>query len=174
MYENNRSFERAMTLAALSGLKIALGPAFLSASQRRPEARTWALAALGEMFLDKIGVFPARYRPALLIPHTLAGAWVAHESMKADGVNDPYAAAMGAVVAAGVAAVAPMLRITGSKVLGIPDPILGLAEDYFALRMGTEATGLSLDEISDTARSSLEEVRDRVVMPALQSAGIGV
>jgi len=173
MYENNKSFERAMTLAALSGLKIALGPAFLSASRRRPEAQTWALAALGEMFLDKIGVFPARYRPALLIPHTLAGAWVAHESMKADGVDDPYAAAMGAVVAAGVAAVAPMVRITGSKILGIPDPILGLAEDYFALRMGTEATGLSLGEVSETARCSLEDVRDRVVMPALQSAGIG-
>jgi hypothetical protein len=172
MYENNKSFERAMTLAALSGLKIALGPAFLAASQRRPEARSWALAALGEMFLDKIGVFPARYRPMLLIPHTLAGAWVAHESMKADGVNDPYAAAMGAVVAAGVAAVAPMVRITGSKVLGIPDPILGLAEDYFALRMGTEATGLTLGEVTDTARDSLEDVRDRVVMPALHSAGI--
>jgi len=98
---------------------------------------------------------------------------VAHESMKADGVNDPYAAAMGAVVAAGVAAVAPMVRITGSKILGIPDPILGLAEDYFALRMGTEATGLSLGEVSETARCSLEDVRDRVVMPALQSAGIG-
>jgi hypothetical protein len=173
MYENNKSFERAMTLAALSGLKIALGPAFLAASQRRPEARTWALAALGEMFLDKVGVFPARFRPSLLIPHTLAGAWVAHESMKADGVDDPYAAAMGAVVAAGVAAVAPMLRITGSKVLRIPDPVLGLVEDYLALRLGAEATGLSMNEIGDTARDSLEEVRDRV-MPALQSAGIGV
>ena len=29
------------------------------------------MAALGEMFLDKVGVFPPRYRPALLIPHTL-------------------------------------------------------------------------------------------------------
>jgi len=165
-------FERAMTLAALSGFKIALGPAFLSTSQNRPEARNWVMAALGEMFLDKVGVFPARFRPSLLIPHTLAGAWVAHESMKADGGDDPYAAAMGAVVAAGVAAVAPMVRITGSKVLGIPDPLLGLAEDYLALRLGTEVMGLSMNHVTDAARDSLEGVRDQV-MPALHAAGIG-
>ena len=130
------------------------------------------LAALGEMFLDKLGVFPPRYRPMLLIPHTLAGAWVAHESLKADGVDDPYAAAMGAVVAAGVAAVAPMVRMTGSKVLGIPDPLLGVVEDYLALRLGTQAMGLSMNEVTDAAKESVEGVREQV-MPALQSAGIG-
>jgi len=123
------------------------------------------------MFLDKIGVFPARFRPSLLIPHTLAGAWVAHESMKADGVDDPYAAAMGAVVAAGVAAVAPMVRITGSKVLGIPDPLLGLAEDYLALRLGSQALDVPMSQVTEAARDSLEEVRDRV-MPALHAAGV--
>jgi len=173
-YENERKpFERAMTLAALSGLKIALGPAFLATSQRCPESRNWVLAALGEMVLDKVGVLPARFRPSLLIPHTLAGAWVAHQSLKADGVDDPYAVAMGAVVAAGVAAVAPMVRITGSKVLGIPDPLLGIAEDYLALRLGTQAMGLSMNNVGDAAMDSLEGVRDQV-MPALQSAGIGV
>jgi hypothetical protein len=172
MNENKSSFERAMTLAALSGFKIALGPAFLATAQRRPEARNWVMAALGEMFLDKIGVFPARFRPSLLIPHTLAGAWVAHESMKADGAEDPYAAAMGAVVAAGVAAVAPMVQITGSKVLGIPDPLLGLAEDYLALRLGSQAMNVPMSQVTDAARNSLEDVRDQV-MPALHAAGIG-
>jgi hypothetical protein len=68
------------------------------------------LAALGEMVLDKVGVFPPRYRPPLLIPHALAGAWVAHESLREEGVDDPWGAAMGAVVAAGVSAVAPIVR----------------------------------------------------------------
>lgn len=172
MNGNKSSFERAMTLAALSGFKIALGPAFLATAQRRPDARNWVMAALGEMFLDKVGVFPARFRPSLLIPHTLAGAWVAHESMKADGVDDPYAAAMGAVVAAGVAAVAPMVRITGSKVLGIPDPLLGLAEDYLALRLGSQALDVPMSQVTEAARDSLECVRDQV-MPALHAAGIG-
>lgn len=165
-------FERAMTLAALSGLKIALGPAFLFTSRNRPGASNWVMAALGEMVLDKVGVFPSRFRPALLIPHTLAGAWVAHESLKEDGVDDPWAAAMGAVVAAGVASVAPMVRITGHKVLGIPDMLLGLAEDYVALRLGSEATGLSMDQMTDAAKGTVDEVRHHV-MPALQSVGIG-
>jgi len=168
----NKARERALTLAALSGLKIALGPAFLATARRRPDAKNWVTAALGEMFLDKVGVFPPRYRPLLLIPHPVAGAWVAHESMKADGVDDPYAAALGAVVAAGVAAVAPMLRMTGSKVLGIPDPLLGLAEDYLAIRMGSEAMGLSMDDVTEAARDSLGDARG-MVMPTLQSVGIG-
>jgi hypothetical protein len=173
MYSNNPSFERAMTLAALSGLKVALGPAFLARKENWPGSRNWVLAALGEMFLDKVGVFPSRFRPALLIPHTLAGAWVAHESLKADGVDDPYAAAMGAVVAAGVAAVAPMVRITGSSVLGVPDPLLGLAEDYLALKLGTQAMDMSMDELTGIARETFEGVKEQV-MPALQSVGVDV
>jgi len=171
MHGERQAFERAMTLAALSGLKIALGPAFLSTSRRTPGSRSWVLAALGEMFLDKVGVFPPRYRPSLLIPHTLAGAWVARESMRADGVDDPWAAVTGAVVAAGVASVAPMLRITGSKVLGIPDPLLGLAEDYLALRMGTRAMGMSMDDVTEVARETFEEVKEQV-RPALESVGV--
>jgi len=170
MHDKRQSFERAMTLAALSGLKIALGPAFLATSRRTPGSRYWVMAALGEMFLDKVGVFPPRYRPALLVPHTLAGAWVAHESMKADGVDDAWAALTGAVVAAGVASVAPMVRIAGSRVLGVPDPLLGVAEDYLALRMGTRATGMSMDDVTGVARETFEEVKGQV-RPALESVG---
>jgi hypothetical protein len=171
MADTNRAYERAMTLAALSGLKIALGPAFLTTAHRRPGNHNWVLAALGEMFLDKIGVFPSRFRLPLLIPHTLAGAWVASESMKEDGVDDPWAAPMGAVVAAGVAAVAPMVRITGSRVLGIPDPLLGVAEDYLALRLGTQAMDLSMDQIAETAKETVSELGERV-KPALEKAGV--
>src|SRR3954454_13545193 len=138
MPNTTKPFERAMALAALSGLKIALGPAFLTTAWRRPESRSWMMAALGEMVLDKVGVFPSRSRLPLLIPHALAGAWVARESMREDGVDDPWAAPMGAVVAAGVSTIAPMIRITASKVLGIPDVLLGLGEDYLALQVGTQ------------------------------------
>ena len=171
MADTNRAYERAMTLAALSGLKIALGPAFLKTAHRRPGSQNWVLAALGEMFLDKIGVFPARFRLPLLIPHTLAGAWVASESMKADGVDDPWAAPMGGIVAAGVATVAPMVRITGSRILGIPDPLLGVAEDYVALRLGTQAMDLSMEQVAETAKETVSELGERV-MPALQEAGM--
>jgi hypothetical protein len=164
--------ERAMALAALSGAKIALGPAFLATARRRPHAGTWVAAALGEMFLDKLGVFPARFRPSLLIPHTLAGAWVARESLREDGIDDPSAALKGAVVAAGVACVAPMVRIALHKGLGIPDAVLGAAEDYLALRFGTQAMGMQMDELPDIAKDAVGEIGDRM-MPALQSVGVG-
>jgi hypothetical protein len=166
-------FERAMTLAALSGLKIALGPAFLKTKQRSPQAKAWVMAAIGEMLLDKVGVFPARFRPALLIPHTIAGAWVAHESMKEDGVEDPSALAMGAVVAAGFACVAPMVRIAGSRVLGVPDVLLGLAEDYMALQLGSRAMGMSMEQLTDAAKDAVEGVTDQI-KPALHSVGVEV
>ncbi|MHC5536807.1 hypothetical protein ACYOEI_00875, partial [Singulisphaera rosea] len=79
---------------------------------------------------------------------------------------------MGAAVAAGAALIAPMLRYSLRKVLGIPDPILAVAEDYIALRIGTEAVGLSMDEVTQVAREAVEDIKDQVV-PALQSVGAG-
>ena len=194
MPDTNRPFERAMALAALSGLKIALGPAFLLSARNRPGSRNWVMGAMGEMLLDKLGVFPSRSRLPLLIPHTLAGAWVARESMREDGVEDPWAAPAGAVVAAGVSTIVPMIRITASKGLGIPDVLLALAEDYLALKLGTQAMGMSMDQVTDIARESFEDVREQAmpmieearervmplieeardrVMPSHQSAGVG-
>jgi len=168
----NASFEKAMKLAVLSGLKAALGPALLMTAQRRPPARHWVMGALAEMVIDKMVFVPSRSRLPLLIPHAISGGWVARESMRADGVDDPWAAPMGAAVAAGVATIAPMLRITANKVLGIPDPILGVAEDYFALKVGAEAVGVSMCELTEVAKESVEEIKDSV-LPMVQSVGAG-
>src|SRR4051812_48206007 len=46
MPNTNQPFERAMTLAALSGLKIALGPAFLLSARNRPGNRNWVIGAM--------------------------------------------------------------------------------------------------------------------------------
>jgi len=171
MRSTNRAFERAMALAALSGLKIALGPAMLATSRRWPSRQNWIMAAMGEMVLDKLGVFPPRYRPSLLIPHSLAGAWVARESLREDGEDDPWAAVTGGMVAAGVAVAAPVVRMTINKVLGIPDPLLGLAEDYMALSCGTQVLEMPMDEITDAAREMFDDVKERA-RPALESMGM--
>jgi hypothetical protein len=161
-------FGRAMVLAALCGSKIALGPAFLRARRRHPHTAAWVAAAAGEMALDKVGVFPARYNPALLAPHAAAGAWVAREAMREEGVpDDPTVPILGAVVAAGVASLLPMARVILSKGLGVPDPLLGVAEDYMFLRLGSRATGMSMAEIKQTAVSSAEELTEQA-RPALQ------
>ena len=168
----NASFEKAMKLAVLSGLKATLGPAFLTTAQRRPSASAWVAAAVGEMVLDKMGFMPSRSSLPLLIPHAISGAWVARESMLADGVDDPWAAPMGGAVAAGVSLFAPMLRISARRVLGVGDPLLGMVEDYGAIKLGCEALGMSMGEVGVAARESLEEVKDRI-LPAVQSIGAG-
>ncbi len=173
MTDNKQALERAMTLAALSGFKIALGPAFLETARRRPSARNWVMGALGEMVLDKLGIFPPRYRPSLLVPHTLAGAWVARESLKEDGIDDVSAVAAAAAVAAGVAISAPLIRMAGGRILGIPDVLLAVAEDYLALYLGTRALGLSMGQVADEAREAVGEVRGRI-RPALESVGVNV
>jgi hypothetical protein len=172
MRDTSRAFERAMVLAALSGLKIAMGPAFLATSRRWPSRQSWIAAAMGEMVLDKLGIFPPRYRLPLLIPHTLAGAWVARESLREDGEDDPWAAIAGGMVAAGVAVAAPAVRMAINKVVGVPDALLGLGEDYLALSYGTQALDLPMDELTGAAREFLESARDRA-RPALESMGIG-
>jgi len=171
MQSSNRAFERAMALAALSGLKIALGPALLATSRRWPGRQNWVMAAMGEMFLDKLGVFPPRYRPSLLIPHSLAGAWVARESLRHDGEDDPWAAMAGGMVAAGVAVAAPVIRMTINKVIGIPDSMLGLAEDYMALSYGTQVMEMPMDQVTGAAREMFDDVRERA-RPALESMGM--
>ena len=162
--------EKALALAALCGFKIALGPAFLRASQRANSTQTWTTAAMGEMALDKLGVFPARYKPMLLIPHTLAGVWTARESLKEDGeADDPTVLAAAAVVAAGVTVTLPLIRIALQNGLRIPNYLVGLAEDYVALQLGTRAVGMSMDEVKTVARESIEGVGAQL-KPALDDA----
>ncbi len=172
MAELKRAHEKALTLAALCGFKIALGPAFLRASQRSSSTQLWATAALGEMAIDKIGLFPARFRPMLLIPHAVAGVWTARESLKEDGeADDPAVLAAAAVVAAGVTVSLPIIRIALSKGLRIPDYLLGLAEDYVALQVGSRATGISLEQVGQIARESVEGVGAQI-KPALEKSGL--
>lgn len=168
--------ERAMALAAVSGLRATLGPALLKSSRRDPTSGYWILGTLGEMFLDKTGLLPARHRPALMIPRALAGAWVANETMKGEGIDDPSAPVMGAVVAAGVAGVAPVVRTLLNRGLGVSDPVLGLAEDYLALKLGGEATGMTFNQMGECAREAVEDLRDQVApgleLPELPKVGV--
>ena len=64
---------------------------------------------------------------------------MARESLREDGEDDPWAAVAGGMVAAGVAVAAPSSGSPINKVVGIPDPLLGLGEDYLALSYGSQA-----------------------------------
>src|SRR4051794_2856582 len=71
----NSPMERAMRLAAVAGLKAALGPALVSAAQNRPERKALAMAAMGEMVIDKLPFVPSRSRLPLLLPRAFSGWW---------------------------------------------------------------------------------------------------
>lgn len=179
MAESKKPLERALTLAAVSGLRATLGPALLEAS-RRPHGGAggsssssgWVLGALGEMALDKLGLFRRTYRPMLMIPHAVAGAYAARESMRRDGAaDDSSVPIMGAVVAAGVASVAPIARMALNRGLGVNGALLGLAEEYLALKYGGQAVGLSMEDVGDAAKRAVGDLRDQVApdleMPSL-------
>jgi hypothetical protein len=76
------------------------------------------------------------------------------------------------MVAAGVSIAAPMVRLATNKVLGVPDALLGLGEDYLALQCGTDVMDMSMDEVTGAAREMFDDVRERA-RPALESMGIG-
>jgi hypothetical protein len=163
MAESKKPLERALTLAAVSGLRATLGPALLEASRRPRGGGGWVLGALGEMALDKLGLFRNTYRPMLMIPRAVAGAYAARESMRRDGAEDDSSVPiMGAVVAAGVASVAPIARMALNRGLGVNGALLGLAEEYLALKYGGEAVGLSMEDVGDAARRAVGELRDQV------------
>ena len=145
----NSPIERAMKLAAISGLKATLGPALISASRNRPERHLLAMAAVGEMLLDKLPFVPSRARLPLLLPRAYSGYWTAKQSLEQDGIHDPSLAAMGAAVAAGVAVAAPLVRQTLRTLLGVHDAAIGLAEDYLALKVGGDAVGLTMQDLQN-------------------------
>jgi hypothetical protein len=173
MRYGNPAFERAMKLAVVSGLRAMMGPALVATARRRPERQALVAAAMGEMVIDKLPLVPRRASLPLMLPRAVAGAWVAKQVMEEEGVEDPWAVPLGAAVAAGVAALAPRIRVLARTVLGVPDPLIGLAEDYLALKLGSEAVGLSMEDLKGAAGESIGEMRERVVDPARQSIGAG-
>ncbi len=158
----NSPIERALRLAAVTGLKATFGPALISAKLRRPEHKTLAMAALGEMVVDLLPFMPSRSSLPLLIPRAVAGYWTAQKSLEADGIDDPGTAAMGAAVAAGVAIAAPMVRRILRTVLRVPDALLGVGEDFLALKVGAQAAGLSMDDLKAIATEAMSGMTDHV------------
>jgi len=159
----DNAFERAIKLAVVTGLRCALGPALLAAAHDRPERKNLAMAAMGEMVVDKLPLMPSRSSLPLLIPRALAGAWVTRESLRHDGADQPWAAPVGAAVAVGAATVAPLIRNALHTLLRIPQPILGLAEDYLALRLGGEAVGLTMDDLKQIGSDSVDELKGHIL-----------
>jgi hypothetical protein len=156
------AFENSMKLALVCGMRAALGPALVAVKQRREDRALFVAASLGEMVLDKLNILPSRARLPLLLPRAAAGYWVADQTLRQEGIDDPFAAGMSAAVAAGTATLAPLVRKVLTRIVGIPDSVVGLLEDYLVLRLGCDATGLTMEEIRDAALDALGDVREKL------------
>ena len=175
---SRNTMERALKLAVVTGLRATFGPALVARSQFRPERQNLALAAMGEMVFDKIPGVPDRDTLIPLVARGVASAWVVKRCQEEDGDRDPWLVPMGIAVALGVAVAAPKLRKILGWTTGISQPLLGVAEDYFALRLGSEAVGLTMEQVTGAARESVEDLSERFqpaeyVPVELQSAGAG-
>lgn len=176
---HEKAFENAMKLALVCGMRAALGPALVAVKQRRADRHMFVAASMGEMVLDKLNILPSRSRLPLLLPRAASGYWVADQTFKSEGIDDPFSAGLSAAVAAGTATLAPLVRRALTHIVGIPDSVVGLLEDYLVLRLGSEATGLSMEEIKDAAQDALGEMREKlseqgIELPRLpQSIGAG-
>jgi len=166
------TFEKAMKLAVVTGLRSMLGPALLARSTNRPEKHNLALAALAEMVADKLPLVPSRDTLVPLVVRGLAGAWVGKTLQEEEGTENPWTIPLSAAVAMGVAVAAPKVRKTLTMTTGVSDTVLGLLEDYLAMRLGSDAIGISMQEITEVARESFDDLKDRIG-PALQSVGTG-
>jgi hypothetical protein len=169
------TFEKAMKLAVVTGLRSMLGPALVAGAVNHPARNNLALAALAEMIADKFPLVPSRDTILPLLARGLAGAWVARTVQEEDegGVDDPWIVPLGAAVAMGVAVAAPKVRKTLTLTTGVSDTVLGIIEDYLALRLGSDAVGLTMAEVTDLGRTSVEDLSQRI-QPVLESVGQSV
>jgi uncharacterized membrane protein len=167
------TFEKAMKLAVVTGLRSMLGPALVAGAANHPARNNLALAALGEMIADKLPLVPSRDTLLPLLVRGLAGAWVARTVQDEDGVDDPWIVPLGAAVAMGVAVAAPKVRKTLTVTTGVSDTVLGIIEDYLALRLGSDAVGLTMEELATIGRTSVEDLKQRI-QPVLESVGQSV
>lgn len=159
---------KLVALAAVTGMRTLLGPALLAASRRSPGREAMALAALGEMAIDKMPLVPSRSHLGLLIPRVLAGYWVGNQVMEDEGMDNYWMGPLGAAVAAGVAITAPKIRRFLNHKLNLPDPVLGLAEDALAVGIGSRAVGLTGDQLQHLGESALSELRHGRIRPAIE------
>jgi uncharacterized membrane protein len=146
-------YVRAAALGAVAGMRSQLPLAALAVAARRrtfaadagpplsylrsPAAlRLLALAASGELVVDKLPFVPSRHElgpmAGRVVVAAVAGAALAHEA----GASTPVGGLAAAVVAGLVTDGTYHARASLGRVTGIPDPFLGAAEDCVALTLG--------------------------------------
>ncbi len=150
------SIPRALALGAISGLRSASGPAFVSRAASRGDmklggtplaflgspllSKALSTAQLGEMIGDKLPFVPGRTRLKPLLGRAASGGLAG----AAAAISEDRSAAVGTLLGSSSSAVAAFggeaLRAIVGRQTGLPDPVVAVAEDVVVLLVGSRAS----------------------------------
>jgi uncharacterized membrane protein len=145
---NQRTFTSALLFGVTAGLRTMTGPALLALAQQQPGGgRIWLLAsprtarvltalALGELVFDKLPFVPNRIAPGSLAGRLLSGGMCGAAVVSENQAAGALLGIAGALVSsfAGYA-----LRKSAVQASGVPDALIGFAEDGVAIGLGMVA-----------------------------------
>jgi uncharacterized membrane protein len=147
---------RAFLLGAVTGLRSFLGTALLSNKIAHHDhralegtrlaplandgvAKTLSVLSAGEIVADKLPGIPARIQPVPLIGRALLGALAGAAVCAEERQSLAAGATVGALGAVAATFGAYHLRQWLDKRVGLPDPVVALAEDALAITLGQQA-----------------------------------
>jgi uncharacterized membrane protein len=161
----------AAALGAVTGLRTFGAWAGLAIRGRIPDSRLRVgllVAAAGEMVADKTTWIPPRCDPPSLAGRVISGALAGRL------VGGPAGARAGAATAAASTYASERARELLGQRLGLPDPVLAVAEDALVLGVATTAPGLS-DQTEASANDEESDGRSvaREALRGLAAGAIG-
>ena len=165
------SMERALKLAVVTGLRAALGPALVAQAQHRPEQQHLALAALGELVFDKLPFVPEP-RHAAVADGPRPGGGVGGRQVRRAGRRERRP--VGRAARRGGRDGRRGGRAEGPQVARLDawDPPAGPRADRGLPRPQARhrGVGLSMDQVSEAAQESVDDLRERFHLDGLDLA----
>ena len=150
------SARKALALGAISGLRSASGPAFVSRAASHGDmdldggflsflgspflSKALTTMQLGEIVGDKLPMTPSRTTLLPLLGRAASGSLVGAAIFISEGRSAATGAALGSPAAVLAAFAAEGLRALAGSTTGLPEPVVALAEDAVVLLVGSRAS----------------------------------
>jgi uncharacterized membrane protein len=147
---------KALALGAISGLRSASGPAFVSRAANHGDmdlegsslaffgsprlSKALTLAQLGELIGDKLPTTPSRTAWPPVLGRAVSGGLVGAAAFVSEGRHAATGAILGSSAAVAAAFAGESLRALVMERIGLPDPVVAVAEDTVVLIVGSRAT----------------------------------
>jgi uncharacterized membrane protein len=147
---------KALALGAISGLRTASGPAFVSRAANRGDmdldgtslaflgsprlSKALTMMQLGEIAGDKLAIAPSRTALLPLLGRAASGGVAGAAAFVADDRRAAPGVLLGSVAAIAAAFAGEGLRALAGRVTVLPDPFAALAEDAVVLLVGSRAS----------------------------------